>query len=64
MTFKIFVYHNEEGWGARDDFYRIEAERADSQEDAINFVVGSVYAALAYREHPPREVKFEICDND
>lgn len=58
-TFVITTWIGEDDlWCAKDDFYDIEAKGGSSENQAVNAVVGAVYAALAEHMTPPRAVEF------
>lgn len=60
-TFVVTTWIDGDGrWCAKDDFYRVEAEGGSSEDQAVDEVVGAVYAALAYRRSPPRSVEFRV----
>jgi hypothetical protein len=60
-VFEILTREDEHrGWCADETYYRLSCEGAESEDAAVDHIVGCTYAALAHREHPPRAVKFEV----
>lgn len=65
MVVTVTVWKTEDrGWVARDGSYGIYAAGGATAREAADCVVGSVYAAVALQEHPPRDVKFEVVLDD
>lgn len=56
----IDVWQTERGWSARDDSYGIETEGEETENDAIDWVVGTVLGALGARKSPPRKVECRV----
>lgn len=59
-VFYVRVWQDERGWSAANDLYQLSCDGGESEDEAVNHIIGSVYAALAHKEKPPHAVTFLV----